>query len=143
MTPGPSAAPRAPDYLAFGRYLEHHRELKGLSVEAIARQTKIPPTLVAALESGQAERFPERVFLLNYIRSYATAVGLAPDEALGRFQEIPEAPRAETFDPAALETDRLARASAAMWSTIAAVLLVGLLLALNGMYELAVRYSHR
>jgi cytoskeletal protein RodZ len=134
---------RGPDYVAFGKYLEHRRELRGLSVEAIARQTKIPPTLVASLESGQAERFPERVFLLNYIRSYAAAVGLDPDDALSRFHQIPEAPRAESFDPAALEVDRRARATAAMWSTIAAVMVVGLLLALNGMYELAVRYTHR
>ncbi|HEY1086938.1 MAG TPA: helix-turn-helix transcriptional regulator [Archangium sp.] len=131
------------DYLAFGRWLTQQRELRGLSVEAIAKATKIPPTLVAALESGQAERFPERVFLLNYIRSYATAVGLSPDDAVNRFHEIPEAPRAEAFDPAALESDRRARASSAMWSTIAAVLLVGLLLAANGLYELSMRYTHR
>jgi cytoskeletal protein RodZ len=131
------------DYLAFGRWLQQQRELRGLSVEAIAKATKIPPTLVAALESGQAERFPERIFVLNYIRSYATAVGLSPDDAVNRFHEIPEAPRAETFDPAALEVDRRARASSAMWSTIAAVLVAGLLLALNGMYELAIRYTHR
>jgi len=131
------------DYLAFGRWLTQQRELRGLSVEAIAKATKIPPTLVAALESGQAERFPERVFLLNYIRSYATAVGLSPDDAVNRFHEIPEAPRPEAFDPAALESDRRARASSAMWSTIAAVLGVGLLLALNGLYELTIRYTHR
>lgn len=131
------------DYLAFGRWLSQQRELRGLSVEAIAKATKIPPTLVAALESGQAERFPERVFLLNYIRSYATAVGLSPDDAVNRFHEIPEAPRAEAFDPAALESDRRAQASSAMWSTIAAVMVVGLLLALNGLYELTLRYTHR
>jgi cytoskeletal protein RodZ len=131
------------DYLAFGRWLAQQRELRGLSVEAIAKTTKIPPTLVAALESGQAERFPERVFLLNYIRSYATAVGLSPDDAVNRFHEIPEAPRAEAFDPAALESDRRAQASSAMWSTIAAVMVVGLLLALNGLYELTLRYTHR
>jgi cytoskeletal protein RodZ len=131
------------DYLAFGRWLTQQRELRGLSVEAIAKATKIPPTLVAALETGQAERFPERVFLLNYIRSYATAVGLSPDDAVNRFHEIPEAPRAEAFDPAALESDRRAQASSAMWSTIAAVMVVGLLLALNGLYELTIRYTHR
>lgn len=131
------------DYPGFGRYLQHHRELRGLSVDAIARQTKIPPTLVAALESGQAERFPERVFLLNYIRSYASAVGLDADDALGRFQQLPGAPRPEAFDPAALESERLARASTRMWTTIAAVVVGALLLALNGMYELAVRYTHR
>lgn len=138
-----SGAPRPPDYLDFGHYLQVQRELRGLSLDDIARQTKIPPTLLGALESGQAERFPERIFVLNYIRSYAGAVGLSPDDALNRFHEIPESPKAEHFDPAALEVDRQARASSAMWTTIAAVLVVSLLLGLNGMYELALRYTHR
>lgn len=132
-----------PDYLDFGRYLQVQRELRGLSIDDVARQTKIPPTLVGALESGQAERFPERVFVLNYIRSYATVVGLSPDDAVNRFHEIPDAPKAEHFDPAALETARLARASAMLWSTIAAVLVLAMLLTLNGMYELTLRYTHR
>ncbi|PZR07692.1 MAG: transcriptional regulator [Archangium gephyra] len=132
-----------PDYLDFGRYLQVQRELRGLSLDDVARQTKIPPTLIGALESGQSERFPERVFILNYIRSYATAVGLSPDEAVNRFHEIPEAPKAEAFDPAALETVRLARASSMLWSTIAAVLVLAALLTLNGVYELTLRYTHR
>jgi cytoskeletal protein RodZ len=99
--------------------------------------------LIGALESGQAERFPERIFVLNYIRSYAGAVGLSPDDAVNRFHEIPESPKAEHFDPAALEVDRRAHASSAMWTTIAAVVVVSMLLALNGMYELALRFTHR
>lgn len=132
-----------PDYVGFGRYLQVQRELRGLSIDDVARQTKIPPTLVGALESGQAERFPERVFVLNYIRSYATAVGLAPDDAVNRFHEIPDAPKAEHFDPAALETARLARASSMLWSTIAAIVVVAALLTVNGVYELSLRYTHR
>lgn len=132
-----------PDYLHFGRYLQVQRELRGLTLEDIARQTKIPPTLIAALEAGQSERFPERVFVLNYIRSYATVVGLSPDDAVNRFHEIPESPKAEHFDPQALEVVRRARASNAMWSIITAVMVVSLLLALNAMYELALRYTHR
>lgn len=132
-----------PDYLHFGRYLQLQRELRGLSLDDIARQTKIPPTLIGALESGQAERFPERIFVLNYIRSYAGAVGLSPDDAVNRFHEIPESPKAEHFDPAALEVDRRKHASSAMWTTIAAVVVASMLLALNGMYELALRYTHR
>ena len=81
--------------------------------------------------------------MLNYIRSYATAVGLSPDDVVNRFHEIPESPKAEHFDPAALEVDRRARASSAMWVTIAGVLGVSLLLALNAMYELAIRFTHR
>lgn len=130
-------------YVQFGRYLQGQRELRGLPLDEVARQTKIPPTLVAALEAGQSERFPERIFVLNYIRSYASAVGLSPDDAVNRFHEIPESPKAEHFDPKALEVDRRARASTVMWATIAAVALVALLLAMNAMYDVAIRYTHR
>lgn len=133
----------AADYLQLGRYLQMQRELRGISLDDIARQTKIPPTLIGALEAGQSERFPERIFVLNYIRSYATAVGLSPDDVVNRFHEIPEAPRAEHFDPHALEVDRRARATSVMWSAIAAVVVVGVLLALSAMYDLAIRYTHR
>lgn len=133
----------AADYLQLGRYLQMQRELRGISVDDIAKQTKIPPTLIGALEAGQSERFPERVFVLNYIRSYATAVGLSPDDVVNRFHEIPEAPRAEHFDPQALEVDRRARASSVMWSAIAALVVVSALLALSAMYDLAIRYTHR
>lgn len=132
-----------PDYVGFGRYLQIQRELRGLSVDEIASKTKIPPTLIGALESGQAERFPERVFVLNYIRSYASVVGLSPDDAVNRFHEIPESPKAEHFDPAALETVRRAHASSAVWSSVAIAVLLGSALALNAMYELALRYAHR
>jgi len=131
------------DYVAFGRYLQQQRELRGLSVDAIAQKTKIPPTLIGALEEGQAERFPERVFLLNYLRSYAGVVGLSPDDTVNRFHQIPEAPREEAFDPAALEVVRRERAQTTAWSTLAAVVGLGALLGLNALYELALRFTHR
>ncbi len=137
------SASSQPDYVGFGRYLQVQRELRGLALDDVARQTKISPTLVAALEAGQAERFPSRIFVLNYIRSYATAVGLSPDDAVNRFHEIPESPKAEHFDPAALEVVRQERATSAMWTTIAVVVLSVGALALNAMYELALRYTHR
>jgi cytoskeletal protein RodZ len=130
-------------YVSFGQYLRQQRELRGLSLEQIARTTKIPPTLIEALEDGQAERFPERVFVMNYIRSYAGAVGLSADDAVNRFQEIPGSPRADEFDPAALEVVRQERALSAMWVTIAAVLLVVAALAFQAMYDLSLRYANR
>jgi cytoskeletal protein RodZ len=77
------------DFSDFGRFLSQQRELRGLSRDEVAKATRIPPTLIAALEDGQSERLPERVFVVNYIRSYATTVGLEPDEVLNRFHEIP------------------------------------------------------
>ncbi len=56
--------------------------------EEVASATKIPATLISALEGGQVERLPGRVFVLNYIRAYAKVIGLAPDEAVLRYEEV-------------------------------------------------------
>lgn len=131
------------DYAGFGRYLRQQRELRGLSLEAVAQSTKIPPTLIGALEQGHAERLPERVFLLNYIRSYAAAVGLSPDDAVARYDEIPGAPRAAAFDPAALEQARRERALTVASVVAAAVALLAAALVGQAMYEAALRWANR
>jgi cytoskeletal protein RodZ len=75
-------------YRIFGQFLRAQRELKRLSVAFVAQATKISPTLIEALEEGQSERFPERIFLLNYVRSYAESVGLPPAEVLAKFEAL-------------------------------------------------------
>ena len=90
----------------FGRYLTSQRELRGLSRDAVAKATRIPPTLVAALEDGQAERLPEHVFVLNYIKSYAQVVGLSADEAINRYHEIPGTIQPTEKSPVAREAER-------------------------------------
>ncbi|MBX7115334.1 MAG: helix-turn-helix domain-containing protein [Myxococcaceae bacterium] len=104
------AARTVSDFAVFGRYLSRQRELRGLRRDEIAQLTKIPPTLVAALEDGQPDRLPERVFVINYIRAYASAIGLSPDEALNRFHEIPETVVAPEASPKELESARRRRA---------------------------------
>jgi cytoskeletal protein RodZ len=89
------------DYVNFGRYLTQQRELRGMSREEVATATKIPANLLAALENGQVERLPERVFIINYIRAYAQVIGLASDEAVLRFEEIDENPGTVSPEPAA------------------------------------------
>ena len=90
----------------FGTFLRQQRELRGLSRDDVARQTRIPPTLVAALEDGQNDRFPELVFVVNHLRSYATVLGLSPDEVLNRFHEIPGTMAPTEQSPIALEAAR-------------------------------------
>jgi cytoskeletal protein RodZ len=106
------------DHVDFGRYLSQQRELRGLSREDISRQTKIPPSLIAALEEGQAERLPSRIFVLNYIRAYAHVIGLAPEEAVLRYEEVDKATPAPS--PEVLERERRRRA----WMGLAGMLLV-------------------
>lgn len=104
------------DYVEFGKYLSQQRELRGLSRDEVSRVTKISPSLLAALEEGQIERLPHRVSIKNYIRSYATVIGLAPEEALLRYEEVDKA--APEPSPAALERERRRRA----WWILLAVL---------------------
>ena len=81
MTPDPDAV------AAFGRHLLRERELRGLAREEVVRRTKLPPAVVEALESGDAGRMPPRAYLLGYLRTYAAAVGLDPDDVVLRWQE--------------------------------------------------------
>jgi cytoskeletal protein RodZ len=76
-------------YGDLGRFLSQQRELRGLSRDDVSKTTKISPALVAALEDGQAERLPDRVFLQNMIRAYALTIGVSADDAVGRWHEIP------------------------------------------------------
>jgi cytoskeletal protein RodZ len=106
------------DHLDFGKYLTQQRELRGMSREDISRATKIPPSLIVALEEGQVERLPARIFVLNYIRAYAHVIGLAPEEAVLRYEEVDKATPAPT--PEALERERRKRA----WVGLGVMLLV-------------------
>jgi cytoskeletal protein RodZ len=86
--PGPTAEDLAAEALqAFGRHLRRERELRGLSPDEVARATKLAPGVIESLESGDPGRLPPRAYLHGCLRSYATAVGLDPDEVLLRFQE--------------------------------------------------------
>ncbi|WP_375760124.1 helix-turn-helix domain-containing protein [Corallococcus exercitus] len=119
------------DHVDFGKYLSQQRELRGLSREDVSRETKIPPSLVAALEAGQVERLPERVFVLNYIRAYAQVIGLSPEEAALRYEEVDRAVPAPS--PVQLEKERRKRAYVIL-AVLLAVLLLGaaLFLVLTG-----------
>ena len=72
---------------AFGRWLTRERELRGLGRDEVTRAMKLAPGTVDALESGEEERMPPRAYAVGYLRSYAAAVGLDPDEVVLRFQE--------------------------------------------------------
>jgi cytoskeletal protein RodZ len=109
------------DYVDFGKYLTQQRELRGMSREDISRATKIPPSLIVALEEGQVERLPSRIFVVNYVRAYAHVIGLAPDEAVLRYEEVDKAAPAPS--PEVLEKERRKRA----WVGLTVMLLVAAL----------------
>jgi cytoskeletal protein RodZ len=68
-----------------GGWLRHAREARGLTVQAIASQTKIPPRHLEALERG--ESFPLPPFYRRAeIRAVARAVGVDEEAAVARLE---------------------------------------------------------
>lgn len=72
----------------FGEKLRRHRERLGVSLESIAASTKISRWLLAALEEGNCSRWPSGLYSRAYIRAYAAAVDLDPEELVVEFAEI-------------------------------------------------------
>jgi transcriptional regulator with XRE-family HTH domain len=72
---------------AFGEALRAERERRGISLDTIARRTKLAASLLAALERGDCSRWPAGIYSRAYIREYASAIGLDREEAAAGFAE--------------------------------------------------------
>src|SRR5687767_2565052 len=68
-----------------GQYLSGLREERGLSLEEMARVTRVAPRYLEALEREELTGLPAPVFTKGYIRAYCQALGVEADEALGRY----------------------------------------------------------
>ena len=73
---------------AFGDYLRSERELRQIPLMEIADATKIPMHALQCIEHGEWDALPANVFVRGFVRSYARHVGLTPEEACGRYDQI-------------------------------------------------------
>jgi cytoskeleton protein RodZ len=93
----------------FGGKLRQARERRGISLRQIAASTKISAAALEALERNDISKLPGGIFSRAFVRSYATEVGLDPDdtvrEFLERFNQEP-APTAEAVAAAIPEEER-------------------------------------
>jgi cytoskeletal protein RodZ len=77
---------------ALGQQLRRHREKRGVTLQHLAQETKVAASVFAALERGECSRWPGGIYSRGFVRAYAVAVGLDPDETVERFCEcFPEA----------------------------------------------------
>jgi len=70
---------------SIGPYLKEAREKANITFEEIYEKTRLRVPLIEALEEEDWERLPSRTFVRGFVKSYALAVGLDPEEALSRF----------------------------------------------------------
>src|SRR5512138_2500899 len=72
---------------SFGAQLRQRREEQTIALSTIAEQTKIKLSLLEGLERDDVSHWPSGIFRRAYIRTYADAIGLAPDAVLREFLE--------------------------------------------------------
>jgi cytoskeletal protein RodZ len=75
-----------------GAYLRQLREARGVSLEEIARTTRVNSSYLHSLEADDLAALPAPVFTRGFIRAYCQAVGEAPDEALALYDGRSGAP---------------------------------------------------
>jgi transcriptional regulator with XRE-family HTH domain len=70
---------------AFGPNLRRRRTRGGISLEEIAAETRVSIDLWEALERNDFSRWPAGIYARAYIRAYAAAIGVDPDETVNEF----------------------------------------------------------
>lgn len=68
--------------LPVGDVYARARHSYGLSIDQAAQQTLIRSDIIAAIEAGDAEKLPSRVYTIGFLRSYADFLGLDADKMI-------------------------------------------------------------
>ncbi|HVK86386.1 MAG TPA: helix-turn-helix domain-containing protein [Kofleriaceae bacterium] len=71
--------------MSLALWLRAGRTHKGMSLESVAKVTKIQPRILERLEAGKLDGLPADVFVRGFVRSVAKCVGLDESEALKRY----------------------------------------------------------
>ena len=67
--------------------LRRERERRQIALASISANTKISASLFEALERGDVSRWPAGIYRRAFVRAYAQAIGLDPDEVAREFAE--------------------------------------------------------
>lgn len=77
--------------MEIGEKLKETREAKNISLDTLQETTKIQKRYLLAIEQGNLHILPGKFYARAFIKEYAVAVGLDPDELLdGHQDEVPE-----------------------------------------------------
>ncbi|HUI29868.1 MAG TPA: helix-turn-helix domain-containing protein [Candidatus Acidoferrales bacterium] len=89
----------------FSEYLRAQREERKIRLSDVAVQTRISLKFLEAIEDGNFEILPE-TYIRAFIRDYAKAIGLDPDETVGLFNQHVEALKAAAEQVVISDTDK-------------------------------------
>ncbi|MCY3759097.1 MAG: DUF4115 domain-containing protein [Acidobacteria bacterium] len=71
--------------MSLGADLKRERELRGITLEEMARETKIRASLLGYIEDDRFDRLPAGVFRRSFVRSYARYLGIDEDKPVREY----------------------------------------------------------
>ena len=71
--------------LSFGRYLQAIRIEKGISLEAVSKETRIRMETLVQIEDEDHDKLPQQVYVMGFLRAYAKSIQADGDEAVERY----------------------------------------------------------
>ena len=77
----------------FGATFKKARESRGISLDQIAHETRISTRFLAAIENEEFHVLPRGIFNRGFVRSFAEAVGLDPDQAVADYERLSHVPQ--------------------------------------------------
>lgn len=86
------AQPPGAEPLGIGERLRNAREARGLSLSALEATTHIRGVYLQALEEERFDHLPGRVYALGFLRTYARALGLDPDDLVHAYPKAFDLP---------------------------------------------------
>ena len=84
---------------SFGERMRHERDKRGITLDSISENTKIPTLYLEALEKEEFDKLPGGIFNKGFVRSYASFLGMNEEQALKEFIEVAGDPEQPLPDP--------------------------------------------
>jgi cytoskeleton protein RodZ len=113
-----------------GQRLKSARESKGLSLQDVANQTRIPVRHLESIDRGQWDALPAPTYSIGFARNYANAVGLDGTEIGAQLRDqLGAGPKTSTAIPEYYEPADPARVPP--WWLAAAAVVIALLIGLG------------
>jgi cytoskeleton protein RodZ len=110
-----------------GARLRAAREARGLTLEQVAAETRIPQRHLVAIESGDFAKLPGRTYAVGFTRTYARMLGVDPDDAAAMVRAELDAQSEDGYRPASFEPGDPARVPSRALGWFAALAVIVLL----------------
>ncbi len=111
---------------SLGSYLQWERQKKQLSIEEVAKSTRVPIDVLQAIEAGNQSSMPAPVFVKGFLKIYADFLGLDQLDVLERYRTEWDTTTPEP-SPEALGEESMAQSTPFLLSGRFALLIIVLL----------------